>query len=137
MVELALTDGGAIEAAPPVARGIEAALDPVEHLVHPSIVEPGRPLELRADLRDHRIGPGARRAPVDRASQLVPERPLHRQRPPPVPRFEVQDGGQGSAQVRPRPFHPDRVDVRADEVAVAQIDAGRRHRAGDHPAGSR
>ena len=134
VVDLALADGGAVEAAPPVARGVEAALDAAQHLVHPSIVEPGRAFELGADLRDHRLGLRPRRVPVDGASQRVPERALHRQ-PPALRIIELQDRGQGSAQIRPRPFHPDRVDVRADEVAVAEIDAGRRHRAGDHPGG--
>ena len=46
VVERALADGGSVESAPPLARGVEGALDLAEHLVCPAIVEPLRPLEL-------------------------------------------------------------------------------------------
>ena len=134
VVQRALADGGAEEAAPAVAGGVEAALDLREHLVHPLIVKPGGPFKLRSDFRDHRVGLGARDAAMDRIAQFLRQRRFHRQRQPLSPRsIKVQDRRQRSAQIRLRGLHPDGVNVGTDQVPVPEIDAGRRHRTSDHP----
>ena len=71
---------------------------------------------------------------MDRIAQFFSEHLLHRQRQPFSLRWiEIQNRRQRSAQVRPRDLHPHGVNVRANQIAVPEIDAGRRHRTGDHP----
>ena len=133
VVELPLAGGRSIQAAPTVARGVETALDLAEHLVYPVVVEPRRVLELGADPRNHRIGFDPCHSSVDRIAQFIPDGGFQGQRQLPIFRAEFQYGGQRFSQIRFRRFHPDRMDVRADQVAVAEIDTGRFHRSGDHP----
>ena len=70
VVQLALADRGAIEAAPALAGGIESALDLVEDLSGPVVVEPGRRGEFVANAGDELVGLGERGGPMDRVPQF-------------------------------------------------------------------
>ena len=79
---------------------------------------------------------GPRNLAMNRAAKFISDGRLHRQRQPfSIRRVEVHNRGQGSAEVRRCRLHPDRVDVRADQVAVPEVDTGGRHRPGDHTGG--
>ena len=62
-------------------------------------------------------------------------RVLDRQRQLAIRRREVKDRGERLAEVRLGHLHPDGMDVRAHEIAIAHVDARRGHRARDHLAG--
>ncbi len=68
VVQLPLADGRAVEAAPALAGGIEGALDLVEHLLRPVLVEPRGRGQLVADAGDELVGLGERGRAMRRAS---------------------------------------------------------------------
>ncbi len=106
-----------------------------KYVVRPAIVKPSRPLELGPDFFNDRIRSRLRCAAMHRTAQLVTKRTLYGQRERSIGRFQIQDRRQGLPQIQIRAFHPDGMNVRADQVTVPQIDTGRRHRSGDHPGG--
>ena len=135
VVQIALANGRAIEVAPADARLIEVDRDLAEHLVHPSFVEPGGLGKLGADVRDHRRCPQPRRVTPPGTAQHVVERAPDRQRQRSILGIQFQNVFQRLPEIGLRRLHPHRVDVRADQVAIAEVDAGRRYRSGDHPDG--
>ena len=72
VVKLALAYGGAIEIAPAFARLVEVELDLSKHVVHPLVVEPGRPGKLGADFGEQRRRSVPRLLTPIRVAQFLP-----------------------------------------------------------------
>ena len=135
VMQLALPDGGAVKPPPAIAGGFERLEDPVQNLADPVFAEPCRGLQLPADALDESVGPlqgrGAQRGIVER----TPDRGFYGQSDGAVLVADIEQARQSRPEAGVRHFRPDRVNVRTDEVPVAQVDARRRHRPRHHVAG--
>src|SRR5260370_6338787 len=122
VVQLALAHGRAVETTPALAEHIERALDLVENLRGPVVVEPCRRGQLVADAGDELVGLGERRGAVRWVLQFPRKYVLDAERKLSIGRREVEYSGERFAEIRLGRFHPDGVGVQPHEVAVAAVD---------------
>jgi len=132
VVEFSLPDGGTVQFPPACADHVEVPFDLVKDLVDPVIVEPYGLRQLVLDSVDEEVGPRDGGGTVDRTRKLLSKVFLDGQIDLSVFADDVKDARERLSQIGPGNLHPDGVDVRPHEVAVPEIDPGRRHRASHH-----
>src|SRR5439155_14802066 len=106
--------------------------DLVENVASPVFMKPVRAGEVRADAVNKVVCLGESGSPVRWASQLGLQQIFDREQNLAVIALNIENGGQGFAEVGFGDFHPDGVDVGAHEVPIPQINAWRRDGSGHH-----
>ena len=132
VMKLPLTDGGTIQASPALAGLVEGALDLVQNLLCPIFVKPDCCAQDILDARNKLISLVQCGCAVRGAFQITNNRVLYREGVFTIGWYEVENGGECLAEVGLGHFHPEGVDVRSHQIPIADVDARRRHKTGDH-----
>ena len=134
VMQLALADSRTVEAAPTFASRVESTLDLIKCFPAPVVVKPRSCGQLIANTGDKLIGLGERGSAMDRVPQLPGDGVLNRQWQLAIRGREVDHCCERLAEIRLSHFHPDCIEVRANEIAIAQVNARRRDDPCDHLA---
>src|SRR5207247_2640908 len=127
---LSLLPRGAVQGSPTLARVVELARGAVDRPFEPAVIEPGGAGKLSTDRGEDGRRPITR--VLFRGRRLGLRLEIREQLERRVLPIDVEHVTQRTAEAGARLCQPDRLDVRADEILVAEVDLRGSHLPRDH-----